>query len=114
MSTHDALNKLAKWRNFFASWQLGTRPANDGEFLAVRNQRELFIILRAEVNAFTRLMIDKGVITAEEFDTALGDEALLLDEDYARSYPGFTTSDQGLHMEMPQAKQTMDRLGFPP
>ena len=27
----DKLNRLAKWRKFFTSWQVGTRPENDGE-----------------------------------------------------------------------------------
>lgn len=114
MSAYDALNKLTKWRKFFASWQLGTRPATSGEYRAVADQRELFIIMRAEINAFTELLFKKGIITAEEFEAALEREAKLLDKAYEEKYPGFSTSQDGLHMQMPQAKQTMDRLGFPP
>lgn len=112
--TWIALNKLAKWRKFFASWQLGSRPDNSGEYKAVANQRELFIIMRAELNALTGLMIEKGIFTGEEFDAALGKEAAQLDADYERTYPGFSTSQDGLHMQMPDALNTMRKLGFPP
>jgi hypothetical protein len=112
--TFLALNKLAKWRKFFASWQLGTRPDTSGEYKAVANMRELFIIMRAELNALTGLMIEKGVFTGDEFDAALGKEAKMLDADYERSYPGFSTSQDGLHMQMPEALSTMRGLGFPP
>lgn len=110
----DALNKLAKWRKFFASWQLGTRPDTDGEYKAVANLRELFIILRAEQSALTGLMISKGVFTQQEFQDALEAEAKQLDADYEHAYPGFSTSLIGLHLKLPEAAETMRRLGFPP
>lgn len=110
----DALNKLAKWRKFFASWQLGTRADTDGEYKAVANLRELFILLRAEQSALTGLMIRKGVFTQREFQDALEAEARLLDQDYENSYPGFSTSLSGLNMKLPEARETMRRLGFPP
>ena len=109
-----ALNKLAKWRKFFASWQLGTRLAGDGEYKAVADQREMLIIMRAELNAFTELMIRKGVITATEFQAALEREAKTLDKDYAERFPGFSTTTEGLVMKLPEAAETMRNLGFPP
>jgi len=57
----DALNKFAKWRTWFASWQLGTRSDHDGECSAVKDHREVTMLLRAEVNALTKVLIDKGV-----------------------------------------------------
>ena len=112
--TFLALNKLAKWRKFYASWQLGTRPDNSGEYHAVAHLHELHIILRAELNALTKLMVEKGVFTGEEFDAALLAEAGQLDADYEKTYPGFSTSQDGLHMKMPEALKTMRDLGFPP
>jgi hypothetical protein len=54
----QALNRLAKWRAVLAGWQLGTRPKGDSECDAVRDQRELLLILRAEVNAISALFCD--------------------------------------------------------
>lgn len=108
-----ALDKLAKWRKFFASWQLGTRPAGDGEYKAVADAREMLILMRAELNAFTELMMRKGVITGTEFQAALEREAKTLDKDYAERFPGFSTAADGLVMKLPEAAQTMKKLGFP-
>jgi hypothetical protein len=109
-----ALNKVAKWRKFFASWQLGTRLDTDGEYKAVADQRELLILLRVEVTALTDILLKKGVITEAEFQAALEREARTLDKDYQAKFPGFSTSQGGLHMKLPEAGETMRRLGFPP
>jgi hypothetical protein len=109
-----ALEKLTKWRKFFAGWQLGTRADGDGESRAVRNHREATILLRAEVTALTGLLISKGVFTQAEFGSALEKEAAQLDRDYAVAYPGWSSTPDGLSMKMPQAGDTMRRLGFPP
>ena len=109
----STLEKLCKWRKFFASWQLGTRPADDGEYKAVAHHRELSILLRAEQSALTGLLIRKGIFTQEDFQEALLREAKQLDHDYEESFPGFRTVSDGLHMKMPEALETMRRLGFP-
>lgn len=110
----DALNKLAKWRKFFAGWQLGTRLDTDGEYKAVADQRELFMIMRAELNALVWLLVSKGVFTQAEFDKALEVAARQLDHSYEERFPGFRTTAMGLSMKMPEAAETMRRLGFPP
>lgn len=117
--SHRVLNKLAKWRLVFAGWQLGTRSRSDGEARAVKDHREVTMFLRAEVSALTGLLIRKGVFTAEEFTEELAAEAVRLDADYEKKFPGFRTEydpaagDEGVHMELPLAGETMRRLGFP-
>lgn len=113
VTSFDALNKLAKWRNVFASWQLGTRLDNDGECRAVKDHRELSILMRAELSALTGLLIKKGVISQAGFEAALVSEAGQLDQDYERKFPGFSTDQDGVHMQLPEARETMRRLGFP-
>jgi len=113
-SLSAALEKLCKWRKFFASWQLGARPADDGEYKAVTDQRELCILMRAQLSALTGLLVRKGVFTQHEFEVALEEEAWQLDRDYEKTYPGFRTSASGLHMKLPDALETMRRMGFPP
>lgn len=118
--SYRAINKLAKWRSVFAGWQLGTRSRADGETRAVKDHREVTMLLRAEVNALTGLLIRKGVFTAEEFTEQLIAEAIHLDAEYEKRFPGFSTEmdeatgDEGVHMEMPLAGETMREMGFPP
>jgi hypothetical protein len=107
-------NRLCKWRAFFASWQLGTRGEQDGEVRALRHHRETTILLRAEMTALTGLLIEKGVFTAREFTEAMILEAQMLARDYEQSYPGWSAEDDGMEMKLPEAVETMQRLGFPP
>lgn len=112
-SLMSALEKLCKWRKFFASWQLGTTLDGDGEYKAVANHRELSILMRAELTALTGLLVRKGVFTQAEFRDALEAEAKQLDHDYEENYPGWRSTPHGMHMKMPEAGETMRRMGFP-
>lgn len=109
-----ALQKVTKWRKVFASWQLGTRVKSDGELQAVVDHREVTILLRLEVNALLDLFLRKGLLTEEEANAAFERAAKQLDKDYEGKFPGFKSSATGVHMKMPQAMETMTRLGFPP
>jgi hypothetical protein len=113
-SLRAALEKLARWRKFFASWQLGTTLAGDGRYKAVAHHRELSILMRAELSALTGLLLRKGVFTEQEWQAALELEAKQLDHDYEEAYPGWRTTADGLSMKMPEAGETMRKLGFPP
>lgn len=109
-----ALNRLTKWRTVFAGWQLGTRPSDDGETRAVRDHRELTILLRAEISTLTGLLEAKGVFTRVEFTEALAEEAEKLSADYSRRFDGMEATDDGIAMDVARAQATMKRLGFPP
>lgn len=102
-----AANKLAKWRNVFAGWQLGTRLKTDPESQAVRDHREVTILLRAEVSALTRLLIEECGISLERLNVAMADEFEQLDRDYERRFPGITTDHNGVHYSLPEATETM-------
>ena len=93
------VNRLAKWRTLFAGWQLGTRLKGDPESDAVRDHREVTILLRAEVSALAGLLIAKGVFTSSEWQEAVGDEADMLSADYERRFPGVTAHDYGLRFD---------------
>jgi hypothetical protein len=101
-----SLNRLAKWRSVFAGWQLGTRPLTDPECQAVRDHRELSLILRAEVSTLVHLLVKKGVFTTEEFTTALGDEADMMDADLQRRFPGMSSTEEGMKFDA-RAHETM-------
>jgi hypothetical protein len=105
---HNIVNKLAKWRAVFAGWQLGTRPKGDPECDAVRDHREVTILLRAEVSALVNVLIEKKIMTAEEWGNQLATEAEFLDKQYELKFPGFTTFDGGVHMDVKQCSATME------
>jgi hypothetical protein len=102
-----ALNKLGKWRMVFAGWQLGTRTADDPECKAVRDHREVTILLRAEANALLHLLLEKKVITLAEWEAELERQAALLDQDYQKAFPGFRATDSGISVNTALAKDTM-------
>lgn len=109
-----ALQKLAKWRGLLAGWHLGTQATDAPGVRAMRDLRELVLILRAENSALVSLLAQKDVFTSLEFTEALGREAALLDGDMARHFPGFRTSAQGVVVHDPElAAETTARLGFP-
>jgi len=95
----DWLNRLGKWRSVFAGWQLGTRTDTDPECRAVRDHREAAMLLRAEVNALTILLVQKGVFTKEEHFTQLQEEAHYLCEAYECLFPGFKATDTGMDID---------------
>lgn len=103
----SALNRLCKWRMVFAGWQLGTRAKGDPECDAVRDHRELSIIMRAELSALVNLLIEKGVFTADEHRAAIEAEAELLNKDYQRRFPGFRATDIGMDINTAIAADTM-------
>lgn len=110
----DLLNKLAKWRSVFAGWQLGTRTTEDPESNAVRDHREVTILLRAEVSALVGVLVKRGVFSLAEYNAALAAEAVELDRDYEKFFPGFRTMSNGVDLTLPQAAETMKRMNFKP
>ena len=102
MSTLDKLNRLCKFRTIYAGWQLGTRPKSDPESQAVRDHREVTMLLRAEVSAIVGLLLKHGVITAREFEAQLGEEADALTAMLERKFPGVTAHDDGLGLDPAQ------------
>ena len=100
------MNRLVKWRSAFAGWQLGTRPIGDPECDAVRDHREVTILMRTEINALLKLMVDKGVFTVEEFQKGMIDEAEMLSKDYEAKFPGMKATDIGIQYDQ-RAQETM-------
>jgi len=94
--TVAVLNVLGKWRKLLAGWQLGTRSDTDPEAAAVRDHREVTLILRAEVNALAALLMKKGVFTEEEFYAIVELSAGQLCLDLEERFPGVTASSTGL------------------
>ena len=112
MSTLDRdliakLNILTKWRSVFAGWQLGTRSKEDPECQAVRDHREVTILMRTELNALLGLLIKKGVFTREEFQQQMMEEADALNKMYEEKFPGMRAVANGIVYDIPMASETM-------
>ena len=101
------LNRLCKWRMVYVGWQLGTRSTDDPEAQAVKDHRELTIMLRAEVNALSALLTQKKVFTSVELTAQVDVEAEVLMEAYEERFPGFKACDDGMQMDVQLAKVTM-------
>lgn len=101
-----AFNRVCKWRTVFASWQLGTRSKDDPECQAVKDQHELLIMLRVEQSAIARLLIEKGIFTAQEFYSTAGEEAEILNTAFEKHFPGFHATDDGITID-PQGMEIM-------
>ena len=114
MSSYEALNRLAKWRTVLAGWQLGTRSDTDPEAAAVRDTRELLLVLRAEVNALTDLLIGAGIFRSDQWDQQMVLEAEELERRLEARFPGMKATDAGIEMTLPEAQETMRRLNFKP
>jgi hypothetical protein len=103
----EALNKLCKWRSALAGRWLGTRLDTDPECIAVRDLFDKLLVLRVEVSALTRLLIEQRMILPGQFEDLIATEALALDKMYEKTFPGLSTSATGLHLKMPEAAETM-------
>lgn len=106
----QALEKLCKWRSIFAGWQLGTRSKEDPASQAVRDHREVTMLLRAEVNALVQILVRRRMTTADEFAAQVDDEAEHLMRAYEAKFPGAHAELDGMHIELKLAQPWMSRF----
>jgi hypothetical protein len=102
------LQRVTRWRAVFAGWQLGTRSDHDAECRAVRDHREVTLLLRIEQNALLRLLLEKDVITSVEFDNAYLFEAVEYEKGLERRFPGIRADEQGIVLTAEAAKTMKD------
>lgn len=103
---HRSLNRLTKWRSVFAGWFLGSRDGDDEQCRAYRDLTDARLVMRVELTAIVGLLIDKGVLTAEEFQNAVANEADLYSRDLESVFPGFKATDTGMHLDTPKVAVT--------
>ena len=108
------LNKVTKWRTIFASWQLGTRGAYDAECNALKDHREVTMLLRMEMNAMLGLLKKNGIITEEDWTGAMIEEAKLTDADLEKRFPGAKSSEGGMVLNTSEFMETCKKYNFPP
>lgn len=112
-ATNRALQRLTKWRRVFAAWQfgpdhlLGDNANCPAPVHAVRDHREVTMLMRAELSALVILLVQKGVFTTGEYEAQLEVEATHLDVIYEQKFPGFIAGDDGITLHNPEALQTL-------
>lgn len=104
------LNRLCKWRTILTGWQLGTRSSEDPEAQAVRDQRELLLLLRTEVNAITKALFDAGILNRRNFDKYLTEEAEALMASLEERWPGAKATDAGMSLDAAKVKEWMGKF----
>ena len=112
--TDAALRVLCRWARLFAGWQLGTRLKGDPECDAVRDHRELSLLLRCELSALTGLLVEKGIFTVEEYSNALGREAAEMNSDFENRYPGAKATPDGLSLNLKKIREAGWMEGWKP
>lgn len=105
-----AVNRLAKWRSILTGWQLGTRSSDDPVSQAVRDHREVTLILRAEVTALAALLIKHGVFTSDEFGDQLTVECEHLERAMEKKFPGARASDDGMILDPQRIGEWMSKF----
>ncbi len=112
MNASDSLNRLAKWRMILTGWQLGTRSKEDPEAQAVRDHREATLMLRAEVNAISRMLLQKDgyvAVPQEDFQRIVAEEADILSKAYEDKFPGAKATDEGIVLDV-RAAEWMEKF----
>lgn len=103
------LNKVGKWRSILVGRILGTKPADDPPTMGMRDLMDKMVILRVEVSTVTRLLIEKGLVTPDDWFRVMGEEAEALDKMYEAEWPGIHTTDQGVTITNPEGFETIMR-----
>lgn len=67
---------------------------------------------RVEITALAALLVEKGVITVEEFQTQVEREAAMLNEMYEHAFPGMRATESGI-VHYDQAKALKTTEGWP-
>lgn len=88
--------RLHRWGFVLVSRILGTRTAEDQQCKGMRDIITQNLMLRAEVNALTALLVEKGLFTSEELQARLQGEAKWLCERYEAQFPGARAGDVGM------------------
>lgn len=108
-----ALNKLAKWRTVFASWFFGTRSDTDQQCKAFKDLVERTLVLRVELTALNRLLIEKGIFAHYEIMEVITDEAAELEKMLEVQFPGFRATQSGIKMDLREIHARGTMTGWP-
>lgn len=94
---------------------LGSVPTTSGAYKALLDLLERCYFMRAELNAIAKILIDKKVITIEEWQKTVDDEMRHYFEAVAKHWPEVEFGDDGFTIKDPAAlHERSKREGWPP
>jgi len=99
----SAMKRLNAWGMLLTGRIAGTLRAEDPRSKGYRDLFQKLLVLRAEVNALTAVLVAKGVMTTEEFTAQITDEAEFLNLEYEKRFPGVRSTEAGLEVFDPKA-----------
>ena len=106
-----AMNRLAKWRVVFCGWFMGTRPDTDQQAKAYKDLIERTLLMRAELSAVNRILVEKEIVGASELMDYIEEEAAELEKILELRFPGYKASEHGIDIDVELARKTSE--GWP-
>lgn len=111
----DLSSKLRQYARLASNRLLGTRLSQDGGYKVVVSLEEARLFHRAELNAVSRLLIDKGIFTTDELQTQTKEEMVYLLKGLERDWPEIEAhADSYIVKDTKAYYERSKREGWPP
>lgn len=91
----QAFMRVRQFARYSTGRLLGTVAASRGSYRFVMDLLEKATYLRIEVNAISKLLIDKGVMTEKEWGETLLDEVQHFEREMQKQWPEVTVQQDG-------------------
>lgn len=95
----SARARLFRWSKLLVGEFLGTTGDQDPRFHYLRHIEDRTQALRAEVNALTRILIEKGIVTRGEAEGIFEEEFALQCKALEAAHPGATATEDGIVLD---------------
>lgn len=107
------MKRVVQWKEVLATWQLGTRDANNGTCQALQDLHESLLRKQVKLDAVTEILVRRGILSPEALLEKQIELAVRLDQSMETKFPGVKTTDVGLDIDPEVYQETKDRLNFP-
>lgn len=98
-----AAQRLRQFGRLAAGRLFGTLPNADGRYLAVVDEWERSLLVRAEASGLSRVLIEKGIISRAEWVAIVLEEYRALGDAIEKTWPELRVDDIGIHITDPAA-----------
>lgn len=92
---HRAFSRLRQFGRIAVGRITGTTTSKNGRYKSLLELEECRHFQRVELNALTRILLDKGVITTPELQAILFEEAKIYEASLAKLWPEIEVADDG-------------------
>ena len=108
--------RLRQFARFALGRILGTIESTRGQYKYFLDIGESKLFHRAELNAITKILHDKKIVTAEEWSAALDQELAMACKDQQENWPEVTPAQDGssYSLDIHKWKERVDAEKWPP